>query len=126
MSLRVSCRQPSTANATVSCAAAPCVRRSRARSGRAGTAQRARRQDAGTRGACARTVRNADPGTPLPDLRKLRIDPWINLACIAFEHLLPVGGRERRRVLDIALGVVEPEAGFRIIALHGADHFGCE
>src|SRR5689334_3081119 len=42
---------------------------------------------------------------------------------IAFEDLLAIGRTQRRRTLDVALGVVVVEAGLRIDPAHRADHF---
>ena len=50
------------------------------------------------------------------------VDPRIHLARVAFEDLLPVRGVERRRGVDVALGVVEVVARLRIDAAHRADH----
>src|SRR3954470_20374645 len=54
-------------------------------------------------------------------LGDLVLQQRIDLEGITFEDLGLVGGGERR-IVDIALGVVETESGLRIIALHRADH----
>ena len=43
---------------------------------------------------------------------------------IAGENLLPVGVAQMRAVFDVALGVVELMAGFRIDRAHGAKERG--
>src|SRR5580692_2139209 len=54
--------------------------------------------------------------------RGMGIEPRIDAPRIVLKDLLAVGVADRRLV-DIALGVVEAEAGPRIVALHRADHF---
>src|SRR5687768_16090391 len=55
-----------------------------------------------------------------------RIQAWEHAARVAFvDHLLLLG-RQDRRGLDVALGVVVIEARLRVDAAHGADHFAGE
>src|SRR5580693_5253826 len=54
--------------------------------------------------------------------RGVGLEPRIDAARIVLEDLLAVGVADRGLV-DIALGVVEAEAGPRVVALHRADHF---
>jgi hypothetical protein len=56
--------------------------------------------------------------------RRLQRSPEsaVDSARIAFENLGAVGIAQARRLVDVAFGVVEVEAGFRIDAFDRADH----
>src|SRR5499427_8252738 len=57
---------------------------------------------------------------------ELVLEARIGAQRVALENLLLVLGREPRRVVDVALGVVEILSGLRILAAHRADHLGGE
>src|ERR1700683_5408915 len=57
--------------------------------------------------------------------RSLGLQSRINAAHVVFENLLAIGVADWRLV-NVALGVVEGEAGLGILALHRADHLGRE
>src|SRR5262245_52474108 len=69
---------------------------------------------------CAQLLRMRAGASHQP-YSNLLVDAGIDLARVALEHLGLVG-RRQGRALDIPLGVVEAEAGLRVVALHGAHH----
>src|SRR5262245_29487039 len=62
----------------------------------------------------------------LPLCLQRRIEAREHAPRIAFKDLLTVLGAQGRRRLDVALGVVIVESGFRIDAAYRADHFAGE
>src|SRR5262249_51350126 len=62
----------------------------------------------------------------LPLCLQGRIEAREHAPGIAFKDLPAILSAQRRRRLDVALGVVVVESGFRIDAAHRADHFARE
>src|SRR5438309_11875709 len=62
----------------------------------------------------------------LPLCLQGRIEAREHAPRIAFKDLLAIGGAQCKSRLDVALGVVVVESGFRIDAAHRTDHFAGE
>src|SRR6516225_6947357 len=54
------------------------------------------------------------------------LEAAIHLAGIALENLAPLGIAQPRRLVDVALGVIEVKTGLRVDPLDRADHLGRE